>query len=147
MNLVFDHIGILSKDINEGRRFLENTLMITHWGEPILDPIQQVVVQFGKSHKDSSAGVVYELITPSNDKSPISNALKNKKSIINHFAYRVADIKLAGEHLQKNRCFALTQTAPATAFSGREIQFFYSPMDFIIEIIEADELLLNGGVS
>ena len=58
--------------------------------------------------------------------------------MLNHLAYRVADIERGAEHLEQQGCFALSPPNPAVAFDGALIQFFYSPMHFLIELIEQE---------
>jgi methylmalonyl-CoA/ethylmalonyl-CoA epimerase len=133
--LTFDHLGLVCAEISQGRSFLGNTLGVNDWTDAVTDPIQQVHVQFGRDN----SGMVYELIAPSAAGSPIAASLKSGKNILNHVAYRTSDILAAAAQLQASDCIAISMPNPAVAFDGALIQFFYSPLNFIIELIEQDE--------
>tara|TARA_R110000751_G_scaffold102254_1_gene196764 strand:+ start:1350 stop:1781 length:432 start_codon:yes stop_codon:yes gene_type:complete len=136
--LSFDHLGIVCADLAEGRAFLGDTIGISGWTAPTMDPIQKVHVQFAKD----ACGMIYELIAPSAPESPISQALKSGKNILNHLAYITPDLGAAAAHLEAQGCIAVSVPAPAVAFDGALIQFFYAPLGFLIELIEQETTTL-----
>ena len=134
--LVFDHLGLIVPELATGRDFLSSTLGIEHWTSAVDDPGIQVSVQFGSSGSD---GLVYELVAPFGESSPIANALKTGKHILNHVAYRTADLEKAAERLREQGCYPAGAPMPAVAYSGNLVQFFLTPLRFIIELIEKRE--------
>ena len=135
--MIFDHIGLVTADLSRGRQFLASTLEVTLWTEEFQDPGIGVIVQFGKS--EAAGAPWYELITPLGDQSPVAAALRSGKNILNHVAYLVEDIEQSGKKLRENRCFPVDAPKPAVAYGGQRVQFFVSPLRFMIEIIEAAE--------
>ncbi|MEY8099544.1 VOC family protein [Falsihalocynthiibacter sp. S25ZX9] len=132
--LNFDHLGLVCAELALGRSFLSRTISVRDWTQAVTDPIQKVHVQFGRD----SGGMVYELIAPTADDSPIAASLRAGQNILNHMAYRTRDINAAAAHLLDGDCIAVSMPNPAVAFNGALIQFFYSPLNFIIELIEQD---------
>lgn len=133
----FDHIGVVVEEIAEGRSFLESAFGITRWTEVFDDPGIGVYVQFGMG----SNGPCYELIAPREEKSPISVALRTGKAILNHVAYLVPDLDAAAEKLCNEGAMPVSEAQPAVAYEQQRVQFFLSPLRFIVELIEAPEHL------
>ena len=63
----FDHLGLVVKRIDKARPRMAALLAITDWTEPIDDPVNGVRLQFGRD----PAAVVYELLEPLDDHSPV----------------------------------------------------------------------------
>ncbi len=137
-SLQFDHLGLIVSDLTAGRQFLERTLGITLWTAITPDPCMGVSVQFGSAAPGSSqnAGPTYELIAPLGDDSPIANALRQGKHILNHVAYLTPSLDLSAEALRAEGCFPAGVPRPAVAYGGASVQFWLSPLRFIIELIE-----------
>jgi methylmalonyl-CoA/ethylmalonyl-CoA epimerase len=134
--LQFDHLGLIVSDLALGRDFLANSLGINRWTAVTDDPGLRVSVQFGNS---PHPGPTYELITPFGEDtaaSPIANALRQGKHILNHVAYLTPHLAQSGEHLRAQGCFPAAAPQPALAYDGRLVQFWISPLRFIIELIE-----------
>ena len=131
----FDHVGVVVADIAEGRHMLQTLFGIRNWTEIFEDPGIGVFVQFGIG----SDGPCYELIAPRGNASPVSVALKTGKGILNHVAYLVADLEAASEALREAGCLPVAEAQPAVAYNGHTVQFFLSPLRFIVELIEAPE--------
>ena len=85
--------------------------------------------------KDES-GVMFELIEPISDKSPIKNSLSKKINIINHIAYKTRTFDKTNKILIKKNFFPVSTAKKAVAFKNKLIRFFYSPQGFLLEIIE-----------
>lgn len=133
--LSFDHLGLVVADLAVARRHLTESLGITRWSEVFDDPGIGVSVQFGSG----VASPRFELITPLGNKSPIARALAQGKNVLNHLAYLTPDLKQAAEVLREQGCFPVGEAQPAIAYGGKPVQFFLSPLRFIIELIEAPE--------
>ncbi|HXX21344.1 MAG TPA: VOC family protein [Candidatus Acidoferrum sp.] len=131
----FDHFGVVVKNLARDRQRLTDTLGIQKWTDEVSDPVNGVRVQFGCD----GSGVNYELIEPFGDRSPVAQALKMRRNILNHVAYLVEDLQTAGEKLLSAGYAAVETAKPAVAYQGRLIQFFVTPQNFIIELIEAPD--------
>jgi methylmalonyl-CoA/ethylmalonyl-CoA epimerase len=129
----FDHIGVAVRDITEGRTLLRALLALSRWSEVFEDPGIGVYVQFGTAE----FGPAYELIAPLNDSSPICGALRTGKGILNHVAYLVPDIASGAGYLRDLGCFPVTEKVHAAAYQEKPVQFFQSPLRFLLELIEA----------
>ena len=129
----FDHIGLVVRNLADGRAALEALLLVHEWTTEVIDPGNCVCVQFGRD----PSGVCYELIAPLGADSPITKALSSGKNILNHVAYLVPDLAVGRERLRAAGAAPTAEPKPALAYGGRSIQFFVTPMRFIIELIEA----------
>jgi methylmalonyl-CoA/ethylmalonyl-CoA epimerase len=92
----FDHLGLVSRSLADGRAALEALLLVQEWTREITDPVNRVCVQFGRD----SSGVCYELIAPLGADSPIAKTLRSGKNILNHVAYLVPDLAAGRERLR-----------------------------------------------
>lgn len=135
----FDHVGVVVKTLEKGRRHFVEALGIADWTDPIEDPVNGVHLQFGRD----SSGVIYELLSPLDANSPVAGALAARKNLLNHVAYRVPDLAEAATGLRAARCFPTAEPKPAIAFGGAMIQFFVTPIDTIVELIEAPDFAHN----
>lgn len=131
--LRFDHIGVVVRDLAIGREFFEAALPISDWTEAIDDPGIGVSVQFALER----SRLCYELIAPLGESSPVAGALASGRNVLNHVAYRTADLAQAGRRLESLGCHTTGLAQPAVAYGGYLVQFFVSPLRFIIELIEA----------
>ena len=131
----FDHIGLVVKKIARGRTFLEASLGVSDWTGEIRDELNGVIAQFGRD----PSGLVYELLEPLGPDSPIGNALSSRRAILNHVAYRVHDLAAAADQLRDQGCAPVAPARPGIAFGGRPIQFFVTPLHFVLELIEGEE--------
>lgn len=131
----FDHIGVVTRSLADGRAALEALLPIHEWTGEVTDPVNGVSVQFGRD----SSGVCYELIAPLGVNSPVAKTLSTGKNILGHVAYLVTDLDAERERLRAAGAVPTADAKPALAYGGRHIQFFVTPMRFIIELIEAPD--------
>lgn len=129
----FDHIGIFVADLDDGRRWLAALLPVREWTGVYEDPGLKVRVQFGLD----ASGVRYELVAPFGPGNPVDTVLKTGKGILNHVAYRVPDLEAAAQRLRAEGSVPLGPPAPAVAFGGRRVVFFFTPLRFVIELIES----------
>ena len=131
----FDHLGVVVKRVDKARSRMAALLAIEEWTPVIDDPVNGVRLQFGRD----PAGVVYELLEPLDEYSPVQAALEGGKAILNHVAYRVADLAVGAARLKAGGAAKVSDPKPAIAYGGRPIQFFVTPLRFIIELIEAPD--------
>jgi methylmalonyl-CoA/ethylmalonyl-CoA epimerase len=132
-DLQFDHLGLVVKSLAKGRKVLAAMLGIAHWTQEFRDPVNGVLLQFCRD----PSGLCYELLEPLDETSPVYPALAGGKAILNHVAYRVEDLPSQGERLRLAGCAPTSEPKPAIAYGGRSVQFFVSPLRFVIELIEA----------
>lgn len=71
MDLAFDHLGVVNKSLELGRKTLTEMLAITHWTNIFRGPANGVAVQFGVDR----SGICYELLEPLDENSPVFSAL------------------------------------------------------------------------
>jgi methylmalonyl-CoA/ethylmalonyl-CoA epimerase len=128
----FHHVGLVCRDLAEGRAGLEAMLGLLAWSQSYEDPIQQVCAQFATD----AAGMRYELIAPTNEKSPVQAPLKQGKNILNHLAYTVPCLEEQAASLRQQGCLPTGEPQPGIAFASARIQFFVSPMRWLVELIE-----------
>lgn len=126
------HTGIIVADFARGAKLLTGPMGCDAISEVIEDPVQRVAVQFFVD----GHGNRFELIVPSAPDSPVSSLLDQKRNLLNHLAYEVSDLARAAETLRMNGCIPVGVAVPATAFQGNLIQFFLTPLSFIVELIE-----------
>ena len=129
----FDHLGLVAKSLAKGRRGIGDALGITLWTDEIEDPVNGVRLQFGRDR----AGVVYELLEPLDETSPVYPALASGRAILNHVAYLVPSLEGAAETLRSGGAGPVSAPRPAIAYGGARIQFFVTSVRMIVELIEA----------
>lgn len=130
----FDHIGIFVDDLKRGEAALSAYFPICR-GSPIFeDPLIKVKVQF----LYDTSGICYELVAPFGDGNPVDMVLRTRKNVLNHVAYRASDFAGAAARLARDGAHMLGMPCPAVAFAGRRVVFFFTPLGFIIELIEDD---------
>lgn len=133
--LRFDHIGLVVASLAEGRENLSAALEVRRWTEPVDDEGIGVSVQFGVG----TTGPAIELIAPLGENSPVAGALRSGGRILNHLAYVTADLEGSAAALREQGYCTTGPARPAVAYGGRAIQFFVSPLRFMVELIEAPE--------
>lgn len=131
----FDHLGLVVKSLSRGRDTLSEVLSIRDWTVDFRDEVNGVLLQFGRD----PAGVVYELLEPLDEHSPVYNVLTTGRGILNHVAYRTAELRVQEARLRAAGCAPTAEPKPALAYGGSRIQFFITPLRFIIELIEAPD--------
>ncbi|MBA3811052.1 MAG: VOC family protein [Caulobacteraceae bacterium] len=131
----FDHLGLVIKRLEKGRERMAALLAIGDWTRPIEDSVNGVKIQFGRD----PAGVVYELLEPLDETSPVYESLRSGKAILNHVAYTVPDLAAGAARLSAGGAARVSEPKPAIAYGGAPIQFFVTPLRFVIELIEAPD--------
>lgn len=131
----FDHLGVIVKNLSLARRRMATLLPVRDWSTAIEDPVNGVAVQFGRDSSD----FCFELVQPLGPNSPVAAALAGRYAILNHIAYRVGDLAAEANRLRAGGCARIGEPRPAVAYGGRLIQFFATPLNFIVELIEAPD--------
>jgi methylmalonyl-CoA/ethylmalonyl-CoA epimerase len=131
--MIFDHIGLFTRDLATGRRHLGQMLPVRDWSPEIDDPAMAVRVQFA----EMASGPRYELVAPFGPGNPVEGVLAQGKTILNHVAYRVVALDDEIIRLRALGALPLAPPRPAIAFDGRRVVFLITPMRFILELIEA----------
>mgnify|MGYP001185481220 CR=1 FL=1 len=130
MNL--HHVGIFIESQKKGLDFFNKIIKINKKSKIIVDKKLGVKVRFLYDNKNNC----YELVSPYSIKNPVKKVLKERKNIINHFAYKTKKFQETILYLRKINCAPLTRPQPSVAFNKKKIIFFLTPLNFIIELIE-----------
>jgi methylmalonyl-CoA/ethylmalonyl-CoA epimerase len=131
--MILDHIGIVVPDIDRGREGIGKLLPLVGWTAVFNDPVLGVSVQFARD----KSNLVFELIAPLGDNSPVASVVKTKLGVINQLAYRVENLEAASKDMRAAGALPTGAPKPAIAFGGARVQFFYTPQGFVVELIEA----------
>ena len=131
MPLQFDHLGVVVSDIAAGREHFQSIFGVQSWTKTFADPVNRVSVQFGLD----PGGLCYEDLSGWSRES-VTCAWKARNPIRSHIAYLTPDLKEAEGELRKKRFLPTGPANPAVAYGGARIQFFMSPLSFVVELIE-----------
>jgi methylmalonyl-CoA/ethylmalonyl-CoA epimerase len=131
--LELDHLGVIVPELEAGRAFMTRALGVTRWTVVTKDEGLGVYVQFGTA---GAGGLTYELIAPLGEGSPVGNALRAGKHLLNHVAYLTEDLDVTGERLRVEGCYPVGEAKTAVAYDGCRVQFWMSPLRFVIELVE-----------
>lgn len=131
--LVFDHIGIVAKNVDKAARALAATIGAAESTQRFDDEVLGVSVRFIRD----PSGTVYELIAPFGEQSPVAKTLASKTNLLNQIAYRTSSLAESVEALRQHGNLPVGPAKPAKAFGGAKVQFLLSELGFLIELIEA----------
>lgn len=133
--LRLNHLGVAVRSIAGALPLHTEVLGQTVVSGPFEDPIQKVRVCFlsaGATHD-----VPIELVEPLGADSPIVKMLA--KGVAGyHLCYEVADLDAALAAISARRWVIVSKPAPAVAFGGRRIAWFYTPSQELIELLETE---------
>lgn len=127
----FHHIGVIVKNINLALPYLKKLLNSKKKSNIIIDKKWKIKILFIEHKKK----ILFEIIEPLNNKSPISKSLENNINIINHIAFISKNFKKDKDMIIANGCIPVTKALKASAFK-KKIQFFLTKEKFLIELIE-----------
>ena len=119
--MIFDHIGIVTGDLDTGAAQLAAMHPIEAWTRRFDDAGLGVSVRFGRDR----SGLVYELIAPFGENSPVAGTLARRANILNQVAYRVEDLAAAATALRAAKAVPTSRPAPALAFGGAQVSRTY----------------------
>jgi methylmalonyl-CoA/ethylmalonyl-CoA epimerase len=129
----FDHLGVFVKSLDLGQATLQRILPIASASGSFHDPLLRVSVRF----LYDTSGICYELVAPNGPGNPVEAVLSDRRSILNHVAYRETEFDARIDTLRAARCIPLGRPQPAVAFDGARVMFLLTPLRMIIELIEA----------
>ncbi len=131
--MIFDHIGIIVKDIDHATKILIDDHGLECFGGKIVETEINVTLQFLVDDE----GLRYEIIEPNDSTSPLNKVLENKNiNKIHHIAYRVDNLDGKCEDFRAKGYGFLTNYFSAKVFGGARVIFLMSPIGFILELIE-----------
>ncbi len=128
----FHHIGIFVKNLEYGKIEISKFIEISSTSDEIIDEEIGVKIIFVKDNQ----GILYELVAPFGDNSPVKGALSRGKDLLNHIAYKTNTFDLEIEKLRNAGFVPLGPAKKAKAFEGSRVIFFLSTLGFIIELVE-----------
>jgi methylmalonyl-CoA/ethylmalonyl-CoA epimerase len=102
---------------------------------PFDDPIQNVTVNF-MTQSDTDVAEI-ELIAPLTEDSPLRTILNKNGGGAYHLCFETNDLDGALAHVRNNGCIVLGEPAPAVAFGGRRIAWFYTRTRQLFELVES----------
>jgi len=128
--MVFHHIGIATADIEFSKQAYSQ---LGYVGEEIIyDPIQKVVLCF----LNKPNAPIIELVSPTEESSPVKSILKKNGTIPYHTCFEVMDLEENINKLKKSKFILIVKPVPAIAFSNRRICFLYNRDTGLIELLE-----------
>lgn len=136
-DLVFDHVGIVVADIDAGGMILTGMLGPLSWTQRFDDARLGVAVKFARDR----SGMVYELIAPFGNTSPVARILMSRTNLLNQIAYRTSSLDSGVKRLRAMGAVPIGAAATSLAFGGATIQFLMLPLGFVIELIEVDRVV------
>lgn len=128
------HIGVAVANLQEALPVYTSVFGHTLLSGPVVDPIQRVSVCFVGINGSEEPAI--ELIEPAPGRSPLATVLAKGIGAY-HVCYEVDDIDAALAHARAHRCQIVNAPAPAVAFDGRRIAWFYMPSRQLVEVLEA----------
>ena len=129
------HVGVAVPEITAAAKTLENLFGYRLIAGPFDDPLQKVTVNFMTQSAIDIAEI--ELIAPLTEDSPVRSMLNKKHGGTYHLCFETNDIDAALAHAERNACTVVSRPAPAVAFGGRRIAWFYTPTRQLFELVEA----------
>lgn len=128
------HVGVAVPNIDEAASILESIFGYRVISGPFDDPIQRVTVNFmTQSDKDVAE---IELIAPLTEDSPLRSMLNKNGGGAYHLCFQTNNLEGALAHVRSKGCIVLGEPAPAVAFGGRRIAWFYTRTRQLFELVE-----------
>ncbi|MDD1518427.1 VOC family protein [Bradyrhizobium sp. DASA03005] len=132
--LIFDHVGLVVRDLKSGLTNVCSLLPIVSATRVYDDQVLGVSVQFLRD----AGGVMFELIAPLGDNSPVAKIAVSGKGVINQVAYRVENLAEAAKYFRARGATPTGAAKSAVAFDGAPVQFFLTREFVVIELIESE---------
>jgi methylmalonyl-CoA/ethylmalonyl-CoA epimerase len=129
----FRHLGLAVPDLDKAT---EVHGALFGWGllsGPFEDPAQQAKVAFVGT--GAPGDLVLELVAPADPASHV-NRLLAKGAGAYHICCEVDDLDESLRALRSAGCLIVREPAPAVAFEGRRIAWFYTPTRQLMELVE-----------
>jgi methylmalonyl-CoA/ethylmalonyl-CoA epimerase len=132
------HVGVAVAELDRAGCMLSDLFGYKLVSGPFDDPIQKVTVSFLKQNREDAAEI--ELIAPLTADSPVRSILSKGSGASYHLCFETTDLDGALAHMKTNGCIIVSAPAPAVAFEGRRIAWFYTPTRQLFELVEARTL-------
>lgn len=130
------HVGVAVQNLDQGAELLNTLFGYKVVSGPFDDPIQKVTVNFLRQSNEDTAEI--ELITPLTEDSPLRSMLAKGSGAAYHLCLETTDLDGALRHIKSHGCIVVSAPAPAVAFGGRRIAWFYTPTRQLFELVEAE---------
>jgi len=128
------HVGVAVGELDPAVRMLESLFGYEVTSGPFDDPIQKVTVNFLKQQTGDASEI--ELIAPLTEDSPIRSILAKGSAAAYHLCFETTDLDGALAYVKSKGCIIVSAPAPAVAFGGRRIAWFYTPTRQLFELVE-----------
>ena len=129
------HVGVAVPEIDAATQTLETLFGYRVTSGPFDDPIQKVTVNFLNQSVGDVAEI--ELIAPLTADSPVRSMLNKNGGGAYHLCFETNDLERALAHMKSHGCMVVSAPAPAVAFAGRRIAWFYTPTRQLFELVES----------
>jgi methylmalonyl-CoA/ethylmalonyl-CoA epimerase len=130
------HVGVAVPKLDPAAQMLDALFGYKVVSGPFDDPIQKVTVNFLKQTAGDAAEI--ELIAPLTDDAPIRSMLAKGSGAAYHLCFETSDLEGALTHAKSLGCVLVSPPAPAVAFGGRRIAWFYTPTRQLFELVETE---------
>lgn len=130
------HIGKVVKDLSEARASYAALFGLKALGDPVIDPLQKVAVQFLAF--ESGASPVIELVSPTCPESPVGKFLERGGGL-HHFCFEVDNILKVTDELRRKGALILGKPVPGKGHGDRMTVWIYTPTKELIELVEAEK--------
>jgi methylmalonyl-CoA/ethylmalonyl-CoA epimerase len=128
------HVGVAVPDIDAATSMFESLLGYRVISGPFDDPIQKVTVNF-MTQSDADVAEI-ELVAPLTEDSPLRTMLNKNGGGAYHLCFETNNLDGALAHVRSKGCIVLGEPAPAVAFGGRRIAWFYTRTRQLFELVE-----------
>ena len=128
--MTFHHIGVATLNIEASSAAY--SLFGYRVVLSIYDPNQKVNLCF--LEKENSPTI--ELVSPTEDASPVNNILKRNGTMPYHTCFEVEDIEGEIRVLKRNKFMVVVKPIQAIAFGNRRVAFLYNKDAGLIELLE-----------
>ncbi len=129
------HVGVAVPELKPAIEVLRELFGYEIVSGPFDDPIQKVTVSFLQQSGEEAAEI--ELIAPLTKDSPICSILAKGSGAAYHLCFETTDLEGALAHAKSKGCIMVSPPAPATAFGGRRIAWFYTSTRQLFELVES----------
>jgi methylmalonyl-CoA/ethylmalonyl-CoA epimerase len=125
------HLGFVTADVDAALDELNRGLGGVETSGRGVDPRQgaEIVLAYG------SGGLLYELLRPTSEKSPIAAALRNGGGL-HHVGYGVPDVRAAAAAVRDKGGILVVGPVAAVAFNGLEVAFAYFRNLGLVEYVD-----------
>lgn len=135
-SFAIDHYGFVTHNLSAVRTLWCGLLGFSVDGPEVLDPHQQVLIQFLRRNGQQDFRI--ELLAPSKTNSPVMRTAKSGGGL-HHVCIRVQTLDEFGERVREIDLVSVRAPAPAPALGGRKVAFAYAPGLGLLEFLESSD--------